>query len=492
MNTNPISSNLMWRFLERFGAQGVTLIVSIILARVIDPVVYGTIALVTVITTILQVFVDSGLGIALVQKKDVSDTDFSTVFYFNLIICIVLYLGLFFISPSIAKFYDDADLTTIIRVLGLILIISGLKNIQGAYVSRNLQFKKYFFATLGGTLVAAVVGIWMAYSGYGVWALVVQNIVNQAIDTLILWITVRWKPKLLFSWKSFKSLFGFGWKLLVSRLIDTIWQDLRQIIIGKKYSSEDLAFYNKGMEYPKFATTAINSSIDSVLLPVMSSAQDDSNRVKIMTRRSIKTSSFIMWPMMMGLAACATPFISFVLTDKWLFAVPYLQIFCVVYAFYPIQTANLNAIKAMGRSDLFLVLEIIKKIVNLAIILSTMWFGVLWLALGAICGSIISQIINSWPNKKLLGYSYFEQLKDILPPLLLSLFMGAIVYCISFFDMANWLLLLIQIPLGIFIYVCGAWILKFESFYYCITMVKEFFKKRLKKRIVTLDNKDKN
>ena len=477
-NGNKTVSNLFWRLLERFGAQGVTLIVSIVLARVLDPVVYGTVALITVITTILQVFIDSGLGTALVQKKNADETDFSTVFYFNFIVCIILYIGLFFFAPLISAFYGMDDLTSVIRVLGLILIISGFKNIQGAYVSRTLQFKKYFFATLGGTIVAAFVGILMAYAGFGVWALVAQNLVNQGIDTIILWITVGWKPKLVFSWEKLKSLFNFGWKLLVSRLIDTVWQDLNQLIIGKRYSSADLAFYNKGQEYPRFATTAINSSIDSVLLPVMSSVQDKPTKVKAMTRRSIKMSSFIMWPMMMGLAACAEPFVSFALTEKWLFAVPYLQIFCVVYAFYPVQTANLNGIKAMGRSDLFLILEIIKKISSLIVVLLTMWWGVLWLALGSIAISIISQIINSWPNKKLLGYGFIEQIKDILPSLLLSVFMGGIVYLINYLGFSNWLTLLIQIPLGMVTYIAGAALFKMESFIYCLNIAKSFLYKK--------------
>lgn len=477
-NSKKISSNLIWRFLERFGAQGVTLIVSIVLARVLDPVVYGTVALVTVITTILQVFVDSGLGTALIQKKDADTADFSTVFYFNFVVCILLYVGLFFFAPLITAFYEMDGLTPVIRVMGLILIISGFKGIQNSYVSRNLLFKKYFFATLGGTVTAAVVGIWMAYAGCGVWALVAQNLVNQTIDTIILWFIVPWKPTKEFSWKKLKVLFSYGWKLLVSALLDTVWTELRALIIGKKYSSEDLAYYNKGVEYPKAGTTALNGAIDSVLLPVMSAAQDDPRAVKRMTRRSIKTSSFILWPMMIGLAACATPLVSLILTEKWLPAVPYLQIFCIVYAFYPIHTANLNAIKAMGRSDLFLVLEIIKKAMNLAIILTTMWFGVFWLAVGSIISSVISQVINSWPNRKLLNYTYLEQIKDILPSLGLSLGMGIAVYCITFLQLPNWLTLLIQIPLGVVIYVVGAKLFRFESFTYCLNIIKGFKNKK--------------
>ena len=478
MDKKKVTSNLLWKLLEKFGAQGVTLIVSIILARLLDPVVYGTIAIVTVITTLLQVFIDSGLGVSLIQKKDSDDLDFSTVFYFNFLVCIVLYVGLFFVSPLIANFYEIEELTPIIRVLGLTLIISGVRGIQQSYVSKHLMFKKFFFSTFGGTIISGVIGIWMAYNGYGVWSLVFQTLSNQFIGTVILWFTVKWRPKLQFSFTRLKRLFSYGWKLLLSSLLDTLWRDLSQIIIGKKYTTEDLAFYNKGKQFPQLATDALNGSIDSILLPTMSEVQDNPERVKSMTRRSIKMSSFLLWPMMIGLAACAEPFIDFLLTDKWLFAVPFMQIFCIVYAFYPIHTANLNAIKAMGRSDLFLILEIIKKSVSLILILSSMWFGVLAMALSSLVGSLCSQIINSWPNKKLLNYSYLEQIKDILPSLLIALIMGGVVYCVNFLKLTNWLTLLIQVPVGVIIYVLLSWIFKVETFTYCINLVKSFLRKR--------------
>lgn len=473
-----VSSNLLWRLLERFGAQGVTLIVSIVLARVLDTEVYGTVALVTVITTILQVFVDCGLGSALIQKKNTDSLDFSTVFYFNFLVCVILYIGLFLLAPSISKFYKRPVLTSLIRVSGLILIISGFKNIQNAYVSRHLLFKKYFFATLGGTLTAAFIGIYMAYNGMGVWSLVTQNLVNQFIDTLILWFVVKWRPTLEFSFQRLKGLFSYSWKLLISSLLDTLWNQLRQLIIGKRYSSNDLAFYNKGNEYPYYATLALNSSIDSVLLPVMSSAQDNVYEVKVMTRRAIKTSSYILWPIMMGLAACSKTLISVILTDKWLPAVPYLIIFCIVYAFYPIHTANLNAIKALGRSDLFLKLEVIKKILNLLIIFSTMWYGVFWLAFGSIIGSILGQLINSWPNRELLNYRYKEQILDILPYIVISVSMSLVVYSLSFLNLANWQILFLQISVGVIFYVSISYILKIDSFYYCINIVKKLIKKK--------------
>lgn len=474
MNSKKVLSNFFWRFFERCGAQGVTFIVSIVLARLLDPDVYGTVALVTVFTTIMQVFVDSGMGNALIQKKEADDLDFSSVFFFNMVVCSLLYLIMFIAAPFIAAFYKMPELTSVVRVLSLILIISGVKNVQQAYVSRNMQFKKFFFSTIGGTIGAAVVGIVMAYLGFGVWALVAQMLFNAAVDTIILWITVKWRPKMMFSFERLKSLFSFGWKLLVSSLLDTVYNDLRQLIIGKLYSSNDLAFYNQGKKFPHLIVTNINTSIDSVLLPTMSKAQDDKNAVRSMTRRAIKTSTYIMMPVMIGLAVCAEPLVSLILTDKWLPCVLFLRVFCITYAFYPIHTANLNAIKAMGRSDLFLKLEILKKIIGLTAILITMWISVEAMAYSLLVTTLLNQIINSWPNKKLLGYSYLEQIKDMLPQIGLSLLMGAAIYLVQLAGFSNIYTLCIQIPLGIIIYIALSKLLHIESFEYVISMIKSF------------------
>ncbi len=480
MSSTNVITNFFWRFLERCGAQGVTFIVSIVLARLLDPTVYGTVALVTIFTTIMQVFVDSGMGNALIQKKDADDLDFSSVFYFNMAMCSVLYLIMFFAAPLIASFYRMPELTAIVRVLSFVVVISGVKNVQQAYVSRHLMFKRFFFSTLGGTIGAAVIGIAMAYLGFGVWALVAQMLFNAAVDTTILWITVKWRPKKMFSFQRLKSLFSYGWKLLVSSLIDTVYNDLRQLIIGKKYSSGDLAYYNQGKKFPQLIVTNINTSIDSVLLPTMSKAQDDMAAVRSMTRRAIKTSTFLMMPAMIGLAVCAEPLVQLILTEKWLPCVLFLRIFCITYAFYPIHTANLNAIKAMGRSDLFLKLEIIKKTVGIIAILITMWISVQAMAYSFLVTTILNQIINSWPNKKLLNYSYLEQVKDMMPQILLSLGMGAAIYAVSFLHLSASLTLLIQIPLGVLVYWSGSKIFHVESYTYIIEMVKNF-KKRKKK-----------
>lgn len=454
-----------------------TFVVSIVLARILSPEDYGTIALVTVFTTILQVFVDSGLGTALIQKKDADDLDFSSVFYFNAALCLILYTGIFAAAPFIAKFYDDFVLVPIIRVISLTIVVAGLKNVQQAYVSRNMQFKRFFFSTIGGTIFSAILGIVLANTGFGVWALVAQQLSNVTIDTLILWVTVKWRPKKMFSWSRLRGLLSYGWRLLVSALLDTGYNSLRNLIIGRVYSKSDLAFYDQGDKFPKAIVTNINTSIDSVLLPSMASEQDTPQRVKAMTRRAIKTSTYIMAPLMMGLAFCAEPIVTLMLTEKWLPCVPFLRIFCITYMFWPIHTANLNAIKAMGHSDCFLKLEIIKTAICLAVLLVSVRFGVMAIAYSALLTSVMSQIVNAWPNKKLLQYGYLEQVRDFAPGILLAVGMGVCVYVISFLSLPTIVVLAIQIILGAVIYIGASAILKLEEFKYLLEMVKSLRKK---------------
>lgn len=477
-DNKSIFSNFIWRFAERCGAQFVTFIVSIVLARLLMPEDYGTVALVTVFTTIMQVFVDSGLSTALIQKKEADDLDFSSVFYFNFAVCIILYLVMFFSAPLIASFYDMPEFTPVVRVISLTIVISGVKGVQQSFVSRNMLFKRFFYATLGGTIFSAFLGIAMAYAGFGVGAIVAQQLSNTAIDTLILWITVKWRPKRMFSWNRLKGLLGFGWKMLCSALLDTVYNNLRSLLIGKVYSSADLAYYNEGKKFPNLIVTNINTSIDSVLLPTMSREQDNRDRVKSMTRRSIMVSCYIMAPLMIGLACCARNIVIVVLTEKWLPCVFFLQIFCISYMFYPIHTANLNAIKAMGRSDLFLKLEIWKKIIGIVLLLSTLFISVKALAYSLLISTLVSMIINSWPNKKLLNYSFIEQMKDILPSIFLAVGMGVAVYLIGYLPISTLPLLLIQMVCGGLIYVAGSAIFKLEPFLYLVGIIKPIIQKR--------------
>lgn len=452
-------------------------IVSIILARLLEPSVYGSIALVLVFTTILNVFVDSGFGSALIQKKDADHLDFSTVFYFNMLMCLVLYGGIFLCAPAIANFYEDEQLTNVIRVLSLTIVFSGLKCVQQAYVSKNLLFKKMFYANSCATVIASIIGIWMAYSGFGIWSLVTQQVSSVFIGMILLWIFVKWKPYAEFSIKRLKKLYSFGWKLLVSSLLDTLYNQFNQFIIGKVYTTQDLAFYNRGQTFPSVIVENIDASINSVLFPTLSAAQDNVKRVKEMASRAIKTSTYFITPLVFGLAATADTLVPVLLTDKWTSCIFFLRIFCFTYLFYPIHTVNLNSIKAIGRSDLFLRLEILKKIIGLTAILITVQISVQAMAISLLFTSVASQIINSFPNKKLLDYSYLQQLKDIFPQILLALFMGIIIFFFQYLTINRIVILLLQITCGAIIYIAGSKIFKLDSYQYSKKFIISYIKK---------------
>ena len=469
---SKVISNLIWRFFERFGAQAVSIVVSIILARKLGPGPAGDIAVIMAVITILKVFADSGMGNALIQKKDTDDLDYSSVFFFNLGFSLLHYAVLFLAAPAISRLYQEPSYVPILRVLGLLVVVSGLFNVQQAYVAKTLQFKRFFFATLGGTLFSAALSISMAYLGFGIWALVALQLSNFTVNTVILWFTVEWRPKRMFSFRRLKGLLSYGWKLLAAAFLDTVYLQVYPLIIGAAYSKEALGQFDKGRNWPEQITQSINASIDAVLLPVLSAEQDDKTRVRDMTRRAIMTSSYVMMPMMAGLAACARPLVHFLLGDAWLPCVPYLQIFCVIYAFYPLHTANLNAIKAMGHSDIFLKLEIIKEIVGIGLIFAAMNISVYAVAVSQFISGLISLVINAWPNRKLLGYKLTKQLRDILPALLLACLMGVCIYPISLLGLSDWLTLLIQVPLGIAIYVGGSVIFRVDSFSFMLDVLR--------------------
>ena len=397
-----------------------------------------------------------------------------SLFYFNIAACLILYAVMFAAAPLISAFYGMPELTSIVRVLSLTLIISGVKNIQQAYVSRHLLFRKYFFATLGGTIGSGIIGICMAYRGFGVWSLVAQHLFNMAVDTLILWLTVPWRPKRIFSTQRLRDLFSYGWKLLASSLLDTGYNSLRSLLIGKMYTSEDLAYYNRGQQFPSLIVTNINASIDSVLFPTMSREQDDRGRIRNMTRRAIQTSTYIMAPLMIGLAVCSETLVRLVLTEKWLPCVPFLAVYCIAFMFYPVHTANLNAIKAMGRSDLFLKLEIAKKVISVVVILITVRISVMAMAWSVLALSIAGQVINSMPNRKLLGYGYGEQLTDILPGIAMALFMGACIRPLAGLGLGDAPTLALQFVSGALVYIGGSALLRLEAFRYLLSAVKTF------------------
>ena len=357
--------------------------------------------------------------------------------------------------------------------MSITLFFGGFNSVQNAVVARNLQFKKYFFSSLIAIVISAVVGIIMAYLQFGVWALVTQQLVNIFIICLVLWFTVEWRPKACFSFKKIKILFSYGWKLLCSSLIDALYTNLYDLVIGKKYASDTLAFYNRGKQFPYMIVNNLNSSISSVLLPVMSIKQDDNEAVKKMVRKSIKMSSFLVFPVMIGLAIVAKPLILLILTDKWLECVPFLQMLCICYAFWPMHTANLQAINALGRSDIFLKLEIIKKIFGIIILIASIPFGVYAMCIGQVISSIFASVVNAFPNKKLLNYSYIEQIKDMLPYFIISICMGLVVWIISFLNISNIAMLILQVFIGGLFYIIISALFKIESYQYILDLIKK-------------------
>ena len=463
-----------------FG-QLVSFVVSVILARILLPSEYGTVSVVVIFTTFASVFITSGLSVSLIQKKDADDLDFSTVLYFNLAFASVLYFILFAAAPWISRLYGLSDLTSAIRVMSVCLIVYAVNSVQQAYVSRQLLFQRLFWSSLAGTLVSAAVGIWMAVHGYGIWALIAQKLTDAVIDTLILWFMIEWRPKWLFSVGRMKALYRYGWKLICAALLNTASAKLRAFFIGKLYSVEDLAFYEKGNQYPQLAVTDISSSIGTVLFPVLSKIQDDPAEIKRLTRRAVRTSSFLMWPAMAVLCVIAEPLVGWMLTDKWLPCVPYFRIACFSLAFMPIHISNLQALKAVGRSDLFLILEVVKTALSITVLMISLSFGVMGIAIGVAISSLLATFINAFPNRKLIGYSYKEQMQDILSSFCLAALTGAAVWPMSLIIHTRVPLMLLQALLGFSLYFSCAKLLKLESYGYCVSIVREFLPGRKKK-----------
>lgn len=475
---STVISSLFWKFMEMGGMKGIGLIIQIVLARLLAPDDFGTIAIVLAFVNIAMVFVDSGLNNALIQKKDADKLDFSTVFYSSLAIAAFFYLLIYALAPVIANFYNDSYLVRIIRVLALILVPGALSSVQNAYISKNMLFKKLFKIKITAVLISGAMGIISAYLGMGVWALVAYNLGSQISTTLIMWFSVKWRPSLKFSFERFKSLFSFGGKLLLASLIHTLYVDLRTLVIGRIYSPDTLGYYNRGESVPKTISSVISGSIQAVMFPTLSSLQDDKSNLKRVVRRSIKTISFLVFPAMAGLAVIAEPFIRLILGAKWLPAVPFMQIFCVSAAFEMLDSANYQAINALGRSDINLKLEIIKKIIGITILAISIAFGIYAIALGYVISSIINVLIHMITNKGIYGYRAYEQLGDIMPSLLLSLAMGTLVYLIGFIDLSPWLLMIVQMGAGALIYSALAKLFQVEIWDYLSLTVKDIVRKR--------------
>lgn len=474
-----IIKSLSWKLMERFGVLGGQFVLQILLARILDPGHYGALSLMIIFTSLANVFTQHGLNTALVQNKDVTDDDYSSVFWINMVFVSLMYIVFFFAAPLIAQVYEMPDIVWPFRVLSLMLFPGALNSVQLARVRRKMEFFKSFYCNLAAMLVSGITGIVLAYQGAGLWALVAQSVLNVLVSCIVMWFLVDIHPRFVFNLQRVKVLFSFGWKLMASNLIETLYQDLRSMVIGVKYNADTLGYYNRGKHFPQFVNNAINSSVQSVMLPAMSAEQDDKAKVKNMMRNSVTLSAYIIFPLMAGLAGVATPMVRLLLTDKWLPCVPYLQIYCFSLAFHPVHSCNLQAINAMGRSDVFLKLELIKKLYGVALLVLAMLLidSPLAIAISGAVGTLISCFVNASPNKKLIGYSYLQQMKDILPSFLLSLFMCGCVLAVGMLQLPNIILLILQVITGIAVYVGVSALLGLKPFHMLLKTLKKTLRK---------------
>lgn len=469
---SQILSGLIWRFLERCGTQSVQFIVTVILARILLPEDFGTVALLSVFISIANVIAQGGWGLALIQKSEVCDGEYSSVFYLSLLTSVALYVLIFLLAPSIGMFYSVPLLSPVLRVMALSLVIGALNSIHNAKLSRDMNFHKSFFVNIGGAIAFGAVGIVMANCGYGVWSLVFSQLAGQVTSTIIIWITVRWRPCFIISIEKVKDLFRFGSNLLCSGLLAVVFNNLYPFIIGKFYDRILLGYYNRGNSIPSMLVENITGTISGVMFPAIASCQSDRAHVKKLVRRMVVTSSFLVFPMMLGLAVVAEPLVQLIYTDKWLPCVPFLQLSCLTYAVWPIHTANLQAIAAIGHSKEFLKLEIIKKILMVVVVVISAHFGVYVMVTGGAVLSLVFTFINAWPNRKLLDYAFEEQMLDIMPSIFLSVIMGFVIEMLSMLPFGSGLLLFLQVVVGSAFYFASAYYFKLESFTYLLKSIK--------------------
>lgn len=463
---------VIWSAVDRFSAQGIQFVFSILIARLLVPEDYGVVAMLGIFMAVSQTFIDSGFGTALIRKIDRTEEDFSTVFYFNIVVATLFYFVLFFAAPAIANFYNTPLLESITKVVALNLIINSLSGIHNAKLSIAIDFKSRAKISIVSTLLTGAVGLWMAYAGYGVWALVVQNLFSSVIRTVLLWVIVKWYPKLVFSWKSFKELFSFGSKLLASALLDTLYNNIYTLVIGKVFSSSTLGVYSKANALAQFPSSNITSVLQGVTFPVLSTIQNEDDRLADAYKRFLKIAAFVVFPLMIGLSAVADPFIRLVLTDKWEGAIYLLQIMCFWMMWYPIHAINLNILQVKGRSDYFLKLEIIKKIQGVIVLCITVPMGIVAMCYGSLISSIICLVWNTHYTKKLIGYGFFAQMKDLLPIIVHALVMGLIVAIVVHFMPTLWLKLIVGVLTGIIYYISGAYVMKFPEMDELLTILK--------------------
>lgn len=472
ISSKTVINSMIWKLMEQFCSHIVSFIISIILARLLMPDDYGTIALILVFINLANVIIDGGLNTALIQKKDADQTDFSTIFWFCLLVAVVLYTLLFFLSPQIARFYDKEILIPVLRVLSIIIIFNSFNSIQRAFISRNMMFRKLFYINASSVVFSGVVGILMAYKGLGVWALVGQSLTSTLVCSIVMLFCVHWYPSIEFSVRRFRSLFDYGWKIFLTEFIIAVYENVRSLIIGKVYHPSALAFFDRGKALPSLVMSNVTTSINSVLLPAFSSEQDNRARIKQMMRRSVQISYFFVLPMLIGLMFASRNVVLVLLTEKWLPAVPFIQIFCIAFLLMPIQNVNMTAIKSLGYSGITLKLEIIKKIIEAIILVISFLINVYAVAWGIVLYNFICIFINLSPSKRLVDYGWIEQMKDILPTFSSALVMGVIVYAIGFIPFNSLITLFLQIIIGAVVYYSLVRLLKLDSYYYVRDYIK--------------------
>lgn len=469
-------SSLVWKLLERGGNQIIQLAVQVVLARILVPEDFGALAIMLVFVNIGNAIVQSGLNTAIVQAPEIDEGDCSTVFWMSFVISIILYFGTFIFAPAVATFYSMPAIVWPLRVLCLILPLGAFNSVQIAIVQRRLQFRKIFIATMFAVVSSAVFGIGLAAAGTGIWALVVQQLVYQAVSCVVMAFQVRWRPRFVFVASRASRLFSFGWKLLASGLLEQVYESLSDLIIGKQFSATSLGLVSQGKKYPAALGSMLDGAIQPVMLSAVSRVQADVYYVKRLVRRALKTSTFFIVPSMTLFAVAAEPIVGIVLGEKWLVCVPFLQMYCFIYALLPIHTTNLQALNGMGRSDLFLKLELIKKAYGICFILFAAFVlkdVYLMVAMYMVTG-IISTFVNAYPNKRVIGYSYSEQIRDIAPAFVISAIAGGFALFCGSFVASPGLQILVEVALMAIIYFGIAGIFKLEAFEYLINTARDF------------------
>ena len=454
----------MWSAADAFLGQGVTFLVGIVLARLLSPDEYGLIGICLIFVNVLNGMVDSGFSNALIRKKDIKDVDYNTMFITNMAISTLLYALLFVCAPIISDFFSRPELSELIRVVGLLMFANALSITQVTILTKRIDFKTKTKASLVSAIASGFIGIAMAFVGFGVWSLVGQMLSKQLLYTLCLWILNKWWPSLKFSSKSFHYMWGFGWKLLVSGLLNNIWNQLYQVVVGKFYSPATLGQYTRGQEYASIFSSNLTSIIQRVSYPVLSEIQDDKQRMVEGYRRVIKMTMFITAISMISLGAVAEPLIYCMIGPQWHEAATYLPLICISMAFYPLHAINLNMLQVLGRSDIFLYLEIIKKIIGIIPICIGIFVDIYWMLFASILIGFVSLYLNSWYTGKALGYTFWKQLRDIAPSFGIAFSIAISVYFFKYLPISNWGILPIQIIVGVIVGIVTCRIIKIEEY----------------------------